>query len=429
MDSSHQKLVKTTCPIRQLGDGEYNHFFGYYNKSPWSQDGRYVLADRVPMMDADLRPDLSAEVGYFDTRNDDEFHVIGETTTWNWQMGCQLQWLAGKPGRQAIYNVRNDKPNGRYPSFGAVIHNVDSGENRFLPDPIYSVAPNSDYAITVDFSRLFITHETIGYCEPNDKTGQVPLCPSDDGLCRVNLDSGETSVLVSYQDLSQFYHRDSMNDAIHWISHIEINPASTRILFLHRWTRRVEDETCFLHRLMTINPDGSDMRLLEDSDHPLPQLEDNFDPNAVGTYDYEKSEYQISHPMWRDNKHIVVWGPHNNAIHYQLYHDAPDGEVNVISGDLLTENGHMSYSPVNTRWLLTDTYPDSETNIRKLLIYDAQKKLAHEIGEFYTSDLKKVSRCDLHPRWSHDGKQVCIDSVHEGVRQMYILDVRSVVES
>lgn len=428
VDSSHQKLVKTPCPIRQLGDGEYHHFFGYYNKTPWDRNDRYVLANRVAMMDANLTPELSAEVGYFDTQEGDTFHKIGDTTTWNWQMGCQMQWLEGKPGRQIIYNVRHDKPQGHYPSFGAVIHDVDSGKQRTLADPIYSVAPDSRYATSVDYSRLYITHETIGYGEPGGKKSDMPLCPDDDGLCRIGLDSGETTLLVSYAELSQFHHRDSMERAIHWISHIEINPASSRILFLHRWTRRVEDETCFLHRLMTINPDGSDLRLLECSDHPLPQLEENFDPNAVGIYDYEKSEYQISHPMWKNDTHIIVWGPHNGSIHYHLYHDALDGKVEIIGGDLLTENGHMSYSPVNQRWLLTDTYPDVDNNIRKLLIYDTERDLAHEIGEFYTSNLKKENRCDLHPRWSHDGGQVCIDSVHENARQMYALDVRPVVE-
>src|SRR3546814_6967936 len=85
------------------------------------------------------------------------------------------------------------------------------------------------------------------------------------------------------------------------------------------------------------------MLLLECSDHPLPQLADDFDPNAVGTYYYEKSEYQISHPLWRDNEHIIVWGPHDGSIHYHLYQDDDAGQVRVIGKDILTENGHMTF--------------------------------------------------------------------------------------
>lgn len=32
-------------------------------------------------------------------------------------------------------------------------------------------------------------------------------------------------------------------------------------------------------------------------------------------------------------------------------------------------------------------------------------------------------RCDLHPRWNREGTQVCMDSVHNGERQMYFVDV------
>lgn len=221
-----------------------------------------------------------------------------------------------------------------------------------------------------------------------------------------------------------------MEKAIHWVSHIEINPSSSRVLFLHRWTERVKDETCFLHRLITMNPDGSEMRLLECSDHPLPQLEENFDPSAVGTFDYEKSEYQISHPLWRDDRSIIVWGPHSGKIHYHLYEDAEPAKVEVVGAGTLTENGHMTFSPVNGNWLLSDTYPDSTTNERILFLYDMRSGEQYDLGHFRDDPLlSKENRCDLHPRWRRDGNQVCVDSVHEGSRQMYILDISALTKT
>ena len=421
------KIISKTSPIRRLGSGSKHHFFGYYNKSTWDRSDRYLLANQVPMMDADVKADMEAEVGFFDLQDGDAFHVIDSTRSWNWQMGCQLQWLDGRPGRQVIYNVRNERTDTPYPGLGSRIANVDTGEKTDLPLPVYVTAPNSRFAISVNYRRLWITHETIGYPDLEPQP-ELPLAPEDDGLWRMDLDSGAYRLLVSYADLKRFHHRDSMDKAIHWVSHIEINPDSSRVLFLHRWTERVKDETCFLHRLITMNPDGSDLRLLECSDHPLPQLAEDFDPDAVGTFDYEKSEYQISHPLWCDKERIIVWGPHAGQIHYHLYEDRDGGDVQVVGAHVLTENGHMTFSPVNKRWLLSDTYPDSQTNQRILFLYDMQEQCRYDLGSFFTSpDLRKENRCDLHPRWSRDGRSVCIDSVHEHERQMYVIDVSGLV--
>jgi hypothetical protein len=293
--------------------------------------------------------------------------------------------------------------------------------------PVYVVAPSSQWALSVDYRRLYVTHETIGYSEAGGPFA-LPLAPVDDGIWRMDMATGQAALLVSYAGLKAFHPRASMDKAIHWVSHIEVNPASSRILFLYRWTERVKDETCFLHRLITINPDGSDMRLLECSDHPLPQLAADFDPGAVGTFDYEKSEYQISHPLWQDDSHIIVWGPHAGEIHYHLYHDVDGGQVQVIGRDVLVENGHMTFSPVSTRWLLSDTYPDDRTHERFLFLFDMQTGKRRNLGSFYAApELSKENRCDLHPRWSRDGRQVCIDSVHEHQRQMNVLDVSAIV--
>jgi hypothetical protein len=397
-------------------------FFGYYNKTNFSLDGKRILANRVPMMTGDLTGREVAEVGYFDLADGDRFHKLGETTTWNWQMGCQLQYLG--TSNRVIFNTRATGapgPRNVLPDFRSTIVDVDSGARRELPLPVYVVAPDGRFALTLNYSRLLVTHRTIGYCASHIEP-ELALAPADDGIFRMDLETGEAKLVLSLETLFNFRHVPSMDKAIHWITHVEVNPAGSRFVFIHRWTERVEDELCFLHRLFTVNGDGSDLRLLECSDHPLPQLAEDFDPNAVGTFDFEKNPYQISHPMWKSDTEVIVWGPHDGGTHYHLYDDST-GKARVVGRGVLTENGHMTYSR-NGRWLLSDTYPDDRTNERILFLYDMETGQRHDLGSFYTPpDLGKHNRCDLHPRWSRDNRFLCIDSVHEGMRQMYLLDV------
>ncbi len=420
-------LIDHICPIRRFGNGPLHHFFGYYNKSTWDRSGRYLLSNRVPMMTADLTGDEVAEVGFFDLQRNDRFVTIGKTTTWNWQMGCQLQWLESKDATEIIYNVRSEAAEGIYLDFQCRIYDLATAEERTLPMPVYVVAPSAQYALCVDYSRFQVTHKTIGYIA-GEQEPDLENAPADDGIYRMELAGGEAQLILSLRQLREFQPVASMDKAIHWVTHLEIAPDSSRFLFIHRWTERVDDETCFLHRLFTVNPDSSDLRLLECTDHPLPQLQTKFDANAVGTFDYEKSEYQISHPAWKDCQSIIAWGPHDGSIHYHLYNER-DNTVEIIGKGTLIENGHMTYSR-DRRWILTDTYPDSDTNVRLLLLFDTKNNISYNIGEFFTPpDLGKHNRCDLHPRFSPDNRCVTIDSVHEGSRQQYCVDVSGLVSS
>ena len=103
------------------------------------------------------------------------------------------------------------------------------------------------------------------------------------------------------------------------------------------------------------------------------------------------------------------------------------GDVEPLDSGILTKDGHCSYSP-DGRWILTDTYPD-KNNQRTLILYQPGRKRRVNIGQLYQPSMLGLSalRCDLHPRWSRDGTQVCIDSTHEGSRQMYVLDVKGIV--
>lgn len=131
-----------------------------------------------------------------------------------------------------------------YPGFGSTVYNVVLGVKRALPLPVYVVSPDSRFALCVDYSRLYITHETIGYVEENAPS-QIPNAPANDGIHYMDIATGHSRLITSYADLRNFNPVKSMDKAIHWVSHIEINPSSSRFLMLHRWTERVKDETCF----------------------------------------------------------------------------------------------------------------------------------------------------------------------------------------
>ncbi|MDJ0751264.1 MAG: hypothetical protein QNJ11_17400 [Woeseiaceae bacterium] len=404
-------FIDRPCPIRRIGDGQRNHFFGYYNKTPWDDLGRYLLSNQVPVMTQDLDGSEVAEVGYFDLEDEDIFKVIGSTTAWNWQMGCQLQWLRTPGEQQIIYNTRAMGPEITefpYADFRANVYDCVSEEVRELPLPIYAVARDGGYALCVNYARFEATDRAIGYRPTHRLTGfraahatSAPEpAPGDDGIWRMDIESGNFDLILSLRQLYDFEHASSMDEAVHWVSHLQIAPDGERFLFVHRWTAHVGDETSVLHRLFTCDVDGTNLRLLESTERP--EL--------------------LANPTWKDDHSVIAWGPNDGSTHYHLYDDR-DGSVEVIGAGTLTENGHMTYTN-DGRWILTDTYPNPATNHRRLLLYEVATGTCYMIGEFFADpDIEKHNRCDLHPRFSPDDRSVAIDSIHEGSRQQYLLDV------
>ena len=89
-------------------------------------------------------------------------------------------------------------------------------------------------------------------------------------------------------------------------------------------------------------------------------------------------------------------------------------------------DGHCTYSP-DAQWIITDTYPDRD-RMQNLMLYRPKDGKLVNLGRFYQEQPSDNEwRCDLHPRWSRDGRYVCIDSKHSGRRQMYLLDVSGII--
>ena len=375
-----ENIVKEKCITTDPGE----YFFGYYDKSPWCKTGRYILALKAKKTGRNPKKDEEADIGIISTKDDYNFIGLRKTKAWNLQQGCMLQWLGPDFENYIIYN---DIIDDEYISF---IYNIDKGISRIIKKPVYSISKDGKRAISLNFSRLHRLRPGYGYPGLKDETAGIPI-PSDDGIWLIDIEKNNYKLIISLQDIININWNPEMNYGHHWFNHLEINPEGSRFSFLHRW------ESCGRRysRLFTADLDGKNVYCIAD-------------------------DKMVSHCCWKNSRQILSWARvAGSGEHYYLFTDL-EKKFEIIGEGILDEDGHPSYSP-DKRYILTDTYPDI-ARFRRLLAYDTYSRKKYELGRYlapFKYDFEH--RCDLHPRWSRDGKLICFDSTHEGRRRMYIV--------
>ncbi|MCH2141299.1 MAG: hypothetical protein MK100_09770, partial [Phycisphaerales bacterium] len=175
-------VVDEFPPVRRLTRAPGHHFFGYYDKFQFDHSGRFALAMRVDFEGRTPRAEDALALGVIDLEREDHWTSFGESTAWGWQQGCMLQWRPAHD-RQIMWN---DRESDRYV---CRILDFQTGEQRTVPSPIYSVAPDGLTAMSLDFRRVQAMRPGYGYVGLPDPH-QEKLVPKDSGIFRVNLENG-----------------------------------------------------------------------------------------------------------------------------------------------------------------------------------------------------------------------------------------------
>lgn len=440
--------------VERLTNGPKHHLFGFHDIIISNHKGDKYLALEVDTIN---RPPLPGElfgVGYV---KDGQYVRIGETSALNYPQGARQQWVADTD----YFTVNNRVGN----IWGTDLY--DATLNRVVDHfnaTTHMLTKDGRYALGLDYARL---HRLggYGYTGIADK-GANDAIPSDSGITIMDMNTKETKVLVSVKEVAESCGKAS-GVSHHYLTHLCLNPSSTRVAFLHRYFM---PDGGLMTRLMTVGINGDNLRCL--------------------------GQGFLSHYDWKDDNHIYIYGRSGSSVDamrnnplmknpivmhslrfakkcvkmiigknkglvggmsFIMINDSEDPQVCAFAKDIIPFDGHPMTHPIKKDWCICDTYPNEEGD-RDLFLYNFEQDLRINLGKFRrlfqnpdlklkdqflmgmdnnilkTVSLEQISftrsglHCDLHPRWSADGKWAVFDSIHEGTRQIYRVNVEDIIK-
>lgn len=376
-----------TDAIAALTAPPRHHFYGYFNMNPWNAALTHHLALETTFHDRRPGPDDTALVGLVEagTRR---FTPYARTAAFNFQQGSMLRWIDAGYGEEFTYN---DWENG-----ALVARAVDpaTGAARTIGGAIEAISPTQPIAIGLNYARIARCRPVVGYAPQGAVAGDIPY-PEDDGLFLLDLRTGQRRLILSIAEVIAALPMDETRDGLAYFHHVFFNPSGARLVFFCRVTR----PQGWHSSLWSVNPDGSDLAC---------------------QIDYR---FAVSHLDWWDDRRLVVSTDLlGGKMGFVQFTDGA-GDFRPFGAGALPGDGHLCFSP-DRRWAVYDTYPRGEPRMGDLFLFEPRTGERVHLGQFYAPEpFSGDIRCDLHPRWRPDGTAITIDSVHEGSRQIYLVDL------
>jgi hypothetical protein len=378
---------------KKLSSGHKHHFFGYYGINPWDRALKNHLALETDFHDQ--RPDIgdTAIVGLLNRYNQ-VFTPYAQTSAFNLQQGSMMHWIDSGYGEEFTFND--------WEGDGLVSRavNPENHNIRTIQSAIAAISSARSIAIGLNYARMAHCRPVVGYAN-NIDPASIQDQPEGDGLFLIDLKSGESRLILSIAHvIGASNHKDARGKRV-WFNHVVFNTDGARILFFCRYIQ--QGGLC--SSLWTVNPDGTDLEC------QIP---------------FRK---WISHFDWRDEKRILI---STNLLNDGGFLEFTDGKLDFrpFGASIFPKDGHACFSP-DRRWIVCD-YRTKRGNkcMAGLMLYDMANDRKIVLGEFRSDErFSGDIRCDLHPRWSHDGSIITFDSIHEGDRQIYSIDVSEIANS
>lgn len=374
---------RSDYPILSIGNTDCSSFGGYYDRP--TINGDFVFTHKTTC-DTSKKPqkDKDVELSVYDMKQHKEIRV-GCSCSYTWQQGCKTQWIDDD---QLIFNVFE---NGRYHSCLFSLK-----ENRVVKRFDY---PNQDsykdrFFLSIDYRRIMALRPDYGYRNLPLPSEAEMKDNENDGIRLVDFQSGEARMLHSLKEIASVEPKEIFDRCMHVANHLMINKEGSRFIFIHRFYEgRVRHD-----RLMV--SDFKSMKVLVDND-------------------------MVSHCHWIDNERIIGYFRYQEKDGF-YYCNVVTGEVTCCEVMTALQNGDGHPSCYGD-WITFDSYPDKGRMQHLYLFNMATEQMTHLLEVKHGLKFQGEGRCDLHPRFSADGKYISIDSVMSGKRQQYYINVENII--
>lgn len=377
-----KNTFETNYCLHELGEVDKESFFGYYDKSPLNSSGKFAIFQQTEHP-TKLKPDAnkSIEVVLFHIPTNTIIHKW-ETTAYNWQQGAKPMWL--DDSHFSFNYFDQDKQ-----TYGAKIIDVNQPIiAKVSKTPLYDA--NVKTGLSLSFERLNEIMPDYGY---RNLESYSNYNEQKEGIIKVDLENCKSELLISIKHIMDLHPQKTMEKATHWFNHIQLSPNGNNFIFLHRWIQNGRKYDA----LILSDMEGENIKVLAD-------------------------DGMVSHCFWKNDREVISY-MRDKKRGDQYYLINIEKVTRIPVGDEEWRRFGDGHPHTYGQHMIFDTYPN-RSRMKELFLYDFGSKNLEQLGAFLEPlKFQGETRCDLHPRFSVDGKKVFFDSIHSGNRRLYYIDL------
>jgi hypothetical protein len=377
----------------------------FYDTSPFSPSGRYLAGTQLPFENRLPAPGDRANIIVTDLHTGVSM-AVADTCAWDTQVGAHVQW-----GNSDDCLLFNDMDQSNWTPYGVIL-NFKQAQRRKLDGTVYMISQGGQQSASPCLLRLAKTQPGYGVVAPDERIPRNVGLSDEDGIYITNVESGRCRLLASFAKIaSEAFPQADRQELRHGAMygfHVKWNPQNDRLMFVIR--QQVPNETKARSSIVTMNPDGSEMRLV-----------------------LHWRVWRGHHPNWcPDGRHILMnLKDSDNILRFCILHDG-DQEP-LILGTNLEGSGHPTLHP-NSCNILTDAKSHNKRSpkvgrvpLRWINPLSNTQEILTEISSLPTKPGVAALRVDLHPAWDSNFRMVAFNASHDGTRRIYIADLNKLL--